>query len=48
MTRLEPTTHLDVARIQADFPILGRMINDTRLVYLDSASSSQKPAVPRV
>jgi cysteine desulfurase / selenocysteine lyase len=44
MTRLEPTTHLDVARIQGDFPILGRTIHDTRLVYLDSASSSQKPS----
>jgi len=43
MTRLEPTTHLDVARIQGDFPILGRKVHDTRLVYLDSASTSQKP-----
>ena len=34
---------LDVARIQADFPILKRMVNGTRLVYLDSASSAQKP-----
>ena len=34
---------LDVARIQADFPILKRQVNGKRLVYLDSASSSQKP-----
>jgi len=36
-------TTLDVARIQADFPILKRQVNGKRLVYLDSASSSQKP-----
>ena len=35
--------HLDVARVQADFPILSRTVNGKRLVYLDSASSSQKP-----
>jgi cysteine desulfurase/selenocysteine lyase len=34
---------LDVARIQADFPILKRQVNGHRLVYLDSASSAQKP-----
>ena len=34
---------LDVARIKADFPILEREVNGSRLVYLDSASSSQKP-----
>jgi cysteine desulfurase/selenocysteine lyase len=37
------TKTLDVARIQADFPILKRQVNGKRLVYLDSASSSQKP-----
>jgi cysteine desulfurase/selenocysteine lyase len=42
--RTAPTSELDVARIQNDFPILQRRIHDTRLVYLDSASSSQKPA----
>ena len=36
-------TTLDVASIQADFPILKRQVNGTRLVYLDSASSAQKP-----
>ena len=34
---------LDVGAIKQDFPILGREINGKRLVYLDSASSSQKP-----
>jgi cysteine desulfurase/selenocysteine lyase len=34
---------LDVARIQADFPILKRQVNGKRLVYLDSAASAQKP-----
>jgi cysteine desulfurase/selenocysteine lyase len=36
-------SHLDVGRIQRDFPILQREVNGKRLVYLDSASSSQKP-----
>jgi cysteine desulfurase/selenocysteine lyase len=36
-------TELDVARIRKDFPILEREINGNRLVYLDSASSAQKP-----
>lgn len=34
---------LDVAAIVADFPILSRRIHDQRLVFLDSAASSQKP-----
>jgi cysteine desulfurase/selenocysteine lyase len=34
---------LDVGAIRRDFPILDREINGHRLVYLDSASSSQKP-----
>ncbi len=34
---------LDVAAIKQDFPILAHQINGKRLVYLDSASSSQKP-----
>jgi len=29
--------------IRADFPILSRKINDKRLVYLDSAATTQKP-----
>ena len=34
---------LDLSRVKADFPILSRTVNGKRLVYLDSASSSQKP-----
>jgi cysteine desulfurase/selenocysteine lyase len=34
---------LDVSRVQKDFPILDRVINGKRLVYLDSAATSQKP-----
>ena len=30
--------------VRADFPILSRQIGGRRLVYLDSASTSQKPA----
>ncbi len=36
---------LDVASIQAQFPLLQRKINGQRLVYLDSANTSQKPRV---
>ena len=35
---------LDVERIKKDFPILDQQAHGKRLVYLDSASSSQKPA----
>jgi cysteine desulfurase/selenocysteine lyase len=34
---------LDVERLKKDFPILERQVNNHRLVYLDSAASSQKP-----
>jgi cysteine desulfurase / selenocysteine lyase len=34
---------IDVDRVRADFPILGRTPHGKRLVYLDSASTSQKP-----
>ncbi len=34
---------MDVARRRADFPILGRTFHGKRLVYLDSAATSQKP-----
>jgi cysteine desulfurase/selenocysteine lyase len=34
---------LDVARIRADFPILAKPQNGKRLVFLDSAASSQHP-----
>jgi cysteine desulfurase/selenocysteine lyase len=35
---------LDVATIKKDFPILDQQVHGRRLVYLDSASSSQKPS----
>lgn len=38
-------SRLDMNRIKADFPILEERINDHRLVYLDSAATSQKPRV---
>jgi cysteine desulfurase/selenocysteine lyase len=34
---------LDVATIKKDFPILDQKVNGHRVVYLDSAASSQKP-----
>ena len=34
---------LDVERVKKDFPILDQAVNGHRLVYLDSASSAQKP-----
>ena len=33
----------DVEKVRADFPILDREINGHRMVYLDSAATSQKP-----
>ncbi|HCT76964.1 MAG TPA: cysteine desulfurase [Micromonosporaceae bacterium] len=33
----------DVDRVRADFPILGREVYGEKLVYLDSANTSQKP-----
>ncbi len=38
-----PPTALDVEAVRADFPILGTPVHGRRLVYLDSAASSQKP-----
>ena len=41
-----PARALDADTIRNDFPLLARAAHDTRpLVYLDSAASSQKPAV---
>ena len=34
---------LDVVRVRKDFPILDRDVHGKRLVYLDSAATSQKP-----
>jgi cysteine desulfurase / selenocysteine lyase len=39
----EEIPRLDVDKIRADFPILDREVNGHRLVYLDSANTSQKP-----
>jgi len=33
----------DVAAVRADYPILGRMIGDYPLAYLDSANTAQRP-----
>ena len=38
-----PVAPLDVARIRTEFPILEQSINGHPLIYLDSASTSQKP-----
>jgi cysteine desulfurase/selenocysteine lyase len=35
---------IDPERVRKDFPILERQVHGKRLVYLDSASSSQKPS----
>ncbi len=40
---LQEATALDVASIRKDFPILDQRVGGHRLVYLDSAASSQKP-----
>lgn len=37
------TGPLDVAQLRKDFPIFAREVHGRRLVYLDSASSAQKP-----
>jgi cysteine desulfurase/selenocysteine lyase len=34
---------LDVARVRADFPILGRQVRGKPLTYLDNAATTQKP-----
>ena len=34
---------IDVATVKKDFPLLGRDLDGTRIVYLDSANTSQKP-----
>ncbi len=35
----------DVEKVRKDFPILGRMVNEKPLVYLDNAATTQKPNV---
>lgn len=39
------SNNLDIEKVRKDFPILERMIDGKRLVYLDSAATSQKPQV---
>ncbi len=41
MLKTEP---LDVQKIRSDFPISSRKVNGERLVYLDNAATTQKPA----
>ncbi len=36
-------TYFSVDKVRKDFPILERKINDRKLVYLDSAATTQKP-----
>jgi cysteine desulfurase/selenocysteine lyase len=36
-------TGFDIAKVRADFPILGELVHGKPLVYLDSANTSQKP-----
>jgi cysteine desulfurase / selenocysteine lyase len=43
MPQFEDEPRYDVAAVRADFPILDREVNGHRLVYLDSAATSQKP-----
>ncbi|MQY29157.1 cysteine desulfurase [Nocardia aurantia] len=45
MTAVSESRHvLDVARIRADFPILGRTVRDGKpLAYLDSGATAQRP-----
>ena len=44
METLKPSDVLDIAKIQADFPILSRQVKPgIEVVYLDSAATTQKP-----
>jgi cysteine desulfurase/selenocysteine lyase len=43
-TPLPVADDLDVAAVKADFPILSTTVHGERLVFLDSAASSQKPS----
>ena len=46
MTILDSDFKLDIKKIQLDFPILERHVrNDRKLIYLDSAATSQKPQI---
>ncbi len=41
----KPKTSLDVQKIRNHFPILNRIVNGKQLVYLDNASTTQKPKI---
>jgi cysteine desulfurase/selenocysteine lyase len=43
VSQLAAPGRLDADRVRADFPLLAQKVNGRRLVYLDSAASSQKP-----
>ena len=43
MADVTPGSDLDVQTVKKDFPILDQQVNGHRVVYLDSAASSQKP-----
>ena len=46
MTTTDLKHKLDIKKIQLDFPILSREVrNNRKLIYLDSAATSQKPQV---
>jgi cysteine desulfurase/selenocysteine lyase len=46
MTNTDSKIKLDIKKIQLDFPILSREVrNNRKLIYLDSAATSQKPQV---
>lgn len=45
MTSSTKESNLDISRIRADFPVIGREVHPgVSLVYLDSAATSQKPS----
>ena len=43
--KVVPREPLDPHAVRADFPILSTLVHGRPLVYLDSAATSQKPAV---
>jgi cysteine desulfurase / selenocysteine lyase len=45
MMTVQTASAPDFARLRADFPLLERVVNDHRLVYLDSTATSLKPRV---
>lgn len=43
MKGLDNVTNLNIEAIRKDFPILSEIVNDRKLIYLDSSATSQKP-----